>query len=388
MSNRPIAIHRVFGTFLWLGATCFGGPVAHLAIFHRRFVGRYRWVSAEDFAEWLALCQSLPGPTSSQMGIRIGHALAGWRGALAAWLGFTLPGALLLAAAGWLLPAVSGWERATHGLAVFTASIVAHAVWTMAKTLCPDLPRAAVALVGFLVCGTAPGSIGQILAILAGGLLGRFLPERVRSPSPEAASGPVARGWVVLGLFAGLYAFLELAVWAGGGRGWILAEGLFRSGALVFGGGHVVLPLLRENVAIPLGIPDAVFLWGYGLAQVAPGPLFNVAAFLGASEGGAGGAVVAVASVFLPGALILLGVMPLWDRLRRRAWFRAAIPGVNAAVVGILFAALAGPIRREAIVSIQDLLLAAAGFAVLWRTRIPVWILAMGMTAAGWFLLP
>lgn len=388
MSNRPIAIHRVFVTFLWLGATCFGGPVAHLAVFHRKFVERTRWVAPEDFAEWLSLCQSLPGPTSSQMGMRLGYAFAGRPGALAAWLGFTLPGAAALAAAGLFLPAVSGWERAAQGLAIFTASIVAHAVWAMAKTLCPDLPRAAVAVAGLLVCWTAPGSIGQILAILAGGFLGRFLPAGGRSPAPEGAHGPTARGGGFLGLFVGLFAFLQLAVWVGGGRLWILAEGLYRSGALVFGGGHVVLPLLRENVALPLGIPDGIFLWGYGLAQVAPGPLFNVAAFLGAGEGGVAGALVAVASIFLPGALVLLGVLPLWERLRRRTWFRAAIPGVNAAVVGILFAALVGPIRGEAIGSVGDLALAVGGFAVLWRTRVPVWMVAAGMTAAGWFLLP
>jgi chromate transporter len=388
MSNRPIAIHRVFGAFLWLGATCFGGPVAHLAVFHRKFVERSHRVSPEEFAEWLSLCQSLPGPTSSQMAIRLGCHFAGLPGAFAAWLGFTLPGALVLAAAGWFLPAVSGWERAAHGLEIFTASVAAHAVWTMARSLCPDGRRRAVALAGALVCSVAPGSLGQILAILAGGALGRFLPGRVSAGGRGEETGSAARGWGFLALFAGLFALLEGAVRLRGGRTWILAEGLYRSGSLVFGGGHVVLPLLRENVAIPLGVPDATFLWGYGLAQTMPGPLFNVAAFLGAGGGGPVGAAVAVASVFLPGALILLGVMPLWERLRRRAWFAAAVPGVNASVVGVLFAALAGPIREAAIGSIGDLLLATAGFAVLWRTRIPAWILAAGMTATGWFLLP
>lgn len=388
MSNRSLPIGRVFWSFLRLGATCFGGPVAHLALFHRKFVEQSRSVTPEEFAEWLSLCQSLPGPSSSQMGIRIGRHLAGLQGALAAWVGFTLPGALALGALGAFLPRLEGWEGIAHGLKIFTASVVAHAVWSMGRTLCPDRSRLGIGVAGGLVCAFVPGSAGQILALLAGGALGRFLPRTPRPPSPAAQAGSVGEGWLFLGLFAAVFALLEAMAWGGGGAVWRLADGLFRSGALVFGGGHVVLPLLRENVAIPLGIPDATFLWGYGLAQTMPGPLFNVASFLGAVGGVAGGSLVAVVCIFLPGAFLLLGVLPFWERLRRQAWFATALPGVNAAVVGVLGATLLGPVRAAGLATPLDYTVAIGGFAVLSRTRVPVWILALGMAAAGGFLLP
>ena len=388
MSNQRISIRRLFIVFLQMGATCFGGPVAHLALFRRRFVDEDRWITQEEFAEWLALCQSLPGPSSSQMGIRIGRRMAGLPGALAAWLGFTLPGAFALSMLGMFLPHLAGWERAAHGLKVFTASVVAHAVWSMAGSLCPDLPRRGIGVAGAFACWFVPGSTGQILAIVLGGILGRWLPSKARPGSSAAVASSIAEGWTFLGLFVGMFALLEAMAWGGVGPAWRLADGLFRSGALVFGGGHVVLPLLRENVSIPLGIPDATFLWGYGLAQAMPGPLFNVAAFLGAVSGVAGGPLLAVFCIFLPGAFLLLGVLPFWERLRKRAWFAAALPGVNAAVVGVLGATLVGPVREAGIRSVADLAMAMAGFAVLVRTRIPVWILAVGMSAIGGLLLP
>jgi chromate transporter len=388
MSNQRISIRRLFFVFLQMGATCFGGPVAHLALFRRKFVEEVGWISGEEFAEWLALCQSLPGPSSSQMGIRIGRRLAGLPGALVAWMGFTLPGALALSALGLFLPHLTGWERAAHGLKVFTASVVAHAVWSMAKSLCPDLPRIGIAAAGFLVCWFLAGSAGQVAAIVLGGALGMWLPTRARLGQSTTVAGSIAEGWIFLGLFVASFALLEAMAGSTAGPTWRLADGLFRSGALVFGGGHVVLPLLRENVAIPMGIPDATFLWGYGLAQTMPGPLFNVAAFLGSVSGVAGGALFAVVCIFLPGALLLLGVLPFWDRLRKEAWFAAALPGVNAAVVGVLAATLAGPVREAGIRSVADLALAVVGFAVLVRTKIPVWILAVGMAAIGGLLLP
>lgn len=391
---------EVLLAFLRLGLTSFGGPVAHLGYFRTEFVERRRWLDDARYSDLVALCQFLPGPASSQVGMAIGLRRAGWGGALAAWLGFTLPSAvaLILFAAGvarWQALAQSG---AVHGLKVVAVAIVAQAVWGMARSLCPDRPRAGVAIVAAIGVLALPTAGGQIAAIVAGGCAGRWL---LRPGSPGATpgrgdgtgtgngAGPGRRaGGVLLGAFAALLVALPLAATALGSPGLAVVADFYRAGALVFGGGHVVLPLLQA-VVVPAGwASNDAFLAGYGAAQAVPGPLFTFSAYLGAVMpapfGGWAGGLALLVATFVPAFLLVAGALPYWESLRRREDVRRALAGVNAAVVGVLLAALYDPVWTGAIRSNADFALALGAFGLLVVGRMsPVAVVALA-ALAGW----
>lgn len=383
---------EVLLAFLKLGLTSFGGPVAHLGYFHAEFVGRRRWLDERSYAELVALCQFLPGPASSQVGMALGLLRAGWAGAAMAWLGFTLPSALALIAFAYGIAGHPGLAAsgAVHGLKVVAVAVVAQAVWTMARTLCPDRPRAALALVAALATLALPSAPGQVAVIVAAGLVGwRLLKLPPAPPGPQAVwRVPRAAGVAALALFAALLLGLPLLAAATGSPAWALVDGVYRAGALVFGGGHVVLPLLQATVVPSGAVDDAAFLAGYGAAQAVPGPLFTFAAYLGAVAQGplAGwvGGLVFLVVIFVPAFLLVVGALPFWDTLRRRDAVRAAMAGVNAAVVGILLAALYDPVWTTAIGSRADFGLALAAFGLLaWGRVSPVIVVALGAAAGA-----
>ena len=389
---------RVFLIFLRLGLTSFGGPVAHLGYFREEFVARRRWLTEDAFADLVALCQFLPGPASSQVGLALGLRQAGWGGALAAWLGFTLPSALVMALLGLGLVAGQGLVPAgvLHGLKVAAVAVVAQAVWGMARSLCRGPARL---LLMVLACALAllwPGVVGQVGAMLVAALAGLGLWGRAGAmPAPPSQGGLAAgvrprTGALLLAAFAALLVLLPLAARAWP-QGWlVLADAFYRAGALVFGGGHVVLPLLQAEVVATGWVAADDFLAGYGLAQAVPGPLFTFAAFLGAAAGhGAGGwlgAAVCLVAIFVPAFLLVAGALPFWERLRHNARARAALAGVNAAVVGLLLAALYHPVWTSAIHAPADLALALAAFAALVWARVPPWLVVPLCGAAGWLL--
>ena len=389
---------RVFLIFLRLGLTSFGGPVAHLGYFREEFVARRRWLTEDAYADLVALCQFLPGPASSQVGLALGLRQAGWGGALAAWLGFTLPSALVMALLGLGLVAGQGLVPAgvLHGLKVAAVAVVAQAVWGMARSLCRGPARL---LLMVLACALAllwPGVVGQVGAMLVAALAGLGLWGRAGAmPAPPSQGGLAAgvrprTGALLLAAFAALLVLLPLAARAWP-QGWlVLADAFYRAGALVFGGGHVVLPLLQAEVVATGWVAADDFLAGYGLAQAVPGPLFTFAAFLGAAAGhGAGGwlgAAVCLVVIFVPAFLLVAGALPFWERLRHNARARAALAGVNAAVVGLLLAALYHPVWTSAIHAPADLALALAAFAALVWARVPPWLVVPLCGAAGWLL--
>ncbi|WP_287740531.1 chromate efflux transporter [Diaphorobacter sp.] len=389
---------RVFFIFLRLGLTSFGGPVAHLGYFREEFVARRGWLTEDAYADLVALCQFLPGPASSQVGLALGLRQAGWGGALAAWLGFTLPSALVMALLGLGLVAGQGLVPAgvLHGLKVAAVAVVAQAVWGMARSLCRGPARL---LLMVLACALAllwPGVVGQVGAMLVAALAGLGLWGRAGAmPAPPSQGGLAAgvrprTGALLLAAFAALLVLLPLAARAWP-QGWlVLADAFYRAGALVFGGGHVVLPLLQAEVVATGWVATDDFLAGYGLAQAVPGPLFTFAAFLGAAAGhGAGGwlgAAVCLVAIFVPAFLLVAGALPFWERLRHNARARAALAGVNAAVVGLLLAALYHPVWTSAIHAPADLALALAAFAALVWARVPPWLVVPLCGAAGWLL--
>ncbi len=385
---------EVLRVFLRLGLTSFGGPIAHLGYFRNAFVVQRRWLDERAFADLLALCQFLPGPASSQTGFAIGLFRAGYLGGLAAWAGFTLPSAIAMTIVAYGAGALKGpaGEGLLHGLKLVAVAIVAQAVLGMARNLAPDRPRAAIAVLALILMAFAPAGASQIAAIAAGGALGLVLCRRggaIQSDDGAEEAAPVTRrmGLVFLAAF-----FVLLAVSFLPARGGTLAflAAIYRSGALVFGGGHVVLPLLQGAVVAPGFVSQNAFLAGYGAAQAVPGPLFTFAAFLGAVANappdGAGGAALALIAIFLPGLLVLMGALPFWHGLRARPAARAAMAGVNAAVVGLLASALYDPVWTSAVKSAADFAVAAAGFAALVVWRAPPLVVVVLTAAAGVFL--
>jgi chromate transporter len=387
---------EVLGVAGRLGLTSFGGPIAHLGYFRREYVERRRWLDEPAYADTVALGQFLPGPASSQVGIAIGTERAGLRGGLAAWLGFTLPSAIVMAAlglgvAGGMLPS-GAW---VDGLKLAAVAVVAHAVWAMARSLAPDLPRALLALAAAAAALAVPTPFTQVALILVGALTGLVLLPRlgvVAGRQPGAGSTGRSRvprriaGTAVV-LFVGLLAGLPLLRAATGDPAIAFVEAFYRAGALVFGGGHVVLPLLEASVVTPGWVSQDAFLAGYGAAQALPGPLFTFAAYLGAAAaapapGGIVGSVVATIAIFLPGGLLVVGVLPFWHALRARPGARAALAGVNAAVVGILAAALVDPVGRSGIAGPADLAVAVVGFGALLTGRVPPLVVVAGSVAA------
>jgi len=380
---------EVLLAFLKLGLTCFGGPIAHIGYFRDDFVVRRRWLDETTYADLVALCQFLPGPASSQVGFSIGLMRAGYVGGLAAWTGFTLPSAVLLVlfayGVGSLGGAVGG--GLLHGLKLVAVAIVAQAVVGMARTLCPDRPRASIASVAALIVLLASSSIAHIVAIACGAGAGLIL---CRGPgAPVSGELPIrvsrSAGVAALAGFALLLVGLPLlrgvtdSQWLG------LFDAFYRSGALVFGGGHVVLPLLREAFVVPGWVSDEAFLAGYGAAQAVPGPLFTFAAYLGAvaePTRSLAGAALGLLGIFLPGMLVLLGTLPWWSGLRRRAGAQAAMRGVNAAVVGILGAALYNPVWTTSVRGPADFAIALIGFVLLQVWRAPPLVVVV-LSACG-----
>jgi chromate transporter len=393
---QPGSAVEVFRAFLGLGLTSFGGPVAHLGYFHEAFVVRRKWIGEAAYADLVALCQFLPGPASSQVGMAIGFGRAGYLGMLAAWLAFTLPSAILLVAFAWgastLDPEAGGW---IEGLKAAAVAVVAQAVLAMASSLAPDRERATVAVAAMIVAMLLPTAAGQVLAIAAGGIVGLVwlrpsLPQIARH---EALAVPIGRaaGTVFLAVFAVLLVALPLLVSWTANPVLQMIDSFYRTGSLVFGGGHVVLPLLEAEVVETERVGEQAFLAGYGAAQAVPGPLFAFAAYLGAvylsAPSGLPGAAIALLAIYLPSALLILGVLPFWEGLRSAPLARRALLGVNAAVVGLLAAALYDPVFTAGITSGRAMAIAAASFVALAAWKAPPWAVVVAAGVACFLLL-
>lgn len=382
---------EVFGAFLKLGVTSFGGPIAHLGYFREAFVARRRWLDDQGYADLVALCQFLPGPASSQVGFALGLMRAGPLGAVAAWTAFTLPSALLLILFAYGAASLTGPTAAglLQGLKLVAVAVVAQALWGMARGLCPDRERATIALAAVAVAVFAGGALGQVGAIVLGGLAGLLLCRdgAADTARPLAFSLGKRTGFLCLAAFFLLLFGLPLLVLMASASGLAVFDAFYRAGALVFGGGHVVLPLLQAEVGPPGWVSESAFLAGYGAAQAVPGPLFTFAAYLGAAmaplPGGLATAAIALVAVFLPGFLLLLGVLPFWDALRARPAAQAALRGTNAAVVGILGAALYDPIWTGTVLTPADFALALAGFVSLVVWKVPSWVVVIAMALGG-----
>jgi chromate transporter len=386
-AHSPLEVLRVF---LKLGVTSFGGPVAHIGYFREEFVVRRGWLDDVAFSDLVALCQFLPGPASSQVGFSIGLIRAGYLGALAAWTGFTLPSAIALLLFAYGVSGLGGpvGLGLLHGLKLVAVAIVAQAIWGMARTLCPDRQRASIAGIATLIVLFSTSSGSQIAAIVFGAIAGLWL---CRAPSPASTGAivvPVSRkaGIVSLVIFALLLIGLPVLGGLTSSPGVALFDAFYRSGALVFGGGHVVLPLLRSAFVAPGWVSDDAFLAGYGAAQAIPGPLFTFAAYLGAvaepSPHGVIGAALGLIGIFLPGILILTGTLPFWETFRARGEAQAAMRGINAAVVGILCGAFYDPVWTSSVKTTGDFGVALIGFVLLimWRTP-PLLVVVIGAVA-------
>jgi len=383
----------IFLVFLRLGLTSFGGPVAHIGYFREEFVHRRQWLDERSYADLVALCQFLPGPSSSQVGLAIGLLRGGYGGSVAAWAGFTLPSAvaLLLFALG-----IASWgnglpQGVLHGLKIVAVAVVAQAVWGMARTLCTDAPRILITLVAALAVLALPGAWAQLGVIALAGVIGQLLFRP--APLCEAPLQPRTRslvGVTALASFFLLLAALPVLAAASSSQTLALLDAFYRAGALVFGGGHVVLPLLQAEV-VPSGwVGNDVFLAGYGAAQAVPGPLFTFSAFLGGSMAGGNGPVLNAAlclvAIFVPSFLLVFGVMPFWERLRANRRIQAALTGVNAAVVGLLLAALYDPVWTSAIHGLKDFALGLIALAALMLWKLPPWLVVLAGGIMGWVL--
>jgi chromate transporter len=388
---------EVLAIFTRLGLTSFGGPVAHLGYFREEIVIRHKWVDERTYGDLIGLCQFLPGPASSQVGISLGIIRAGLPGGLMAWLGFTLPSAILLT----LFAYWSSVLHTTiasgilHGLMVVAVAVVAQAVWGMARTHCPDRSRATIAILAAIATLLLPAGIVQVAIIATAGLVGWFLfknnditivstSSALRSLIPRAlaiASLTIFTVLLVLFLLPNLFYQLHAL---------ILFASFYRTGALVFGGGHVVLPLLQAAVVLPGWVTETQFLTGYSAAQAVPGPLFTFSAYLGAIEtpspNGWVGAIIALLGIYLPSFLLLIGVLPFWNSLRNQSAFQAALRGINAAVVGLLLAALYQPVWTSTIKNAHDFLFALAAFGLLVIWKLPPWLVVLLAALAGGLL--
>jgi chromate transporter len=383
---------EVLRIFLRLGLSSFGGPVAHLGYFRTEFVERRRWLDDHAYADLVALCQFLPGPASSQVGMALGLQRAGWAGALAAWIGFTLPSALALTL---LAMGLARWESlgasgVVQGLKIVAVAVVAQALWGMSRSLCPDRPRAGIALAAALLALLVPGSAGQLTAIALGAVAGWRLLGAPTAPPGAALACPVSRraGTTLLLIFGALLVGLPMTA-SLVDLPWLQAVAVFyQAGSLVFGGGHVVLPLLQAGVVPPGWVDEASFLAGYGAAQAVPGPLFTLAAFLGASmvgpPGGWTGALSMLLAIFIPAFLLVAGALPWWEALRRHATVLRALGGIHAAVVGLLGAAFYDPVFTSAIHTPTDLALALGAFGLLVVGRLsPLWVVLLTAGIGG-----
>lgn len=384
----------IFLIFLRLGLTSFGGPIAHLGYFREEFVTRRSWLSERSYADLVALCQFLPGPASSQVGIALGLSRSGYAGAAAAWAGFTLPSAiaLILFALG-----ISNYgdvisPDALHGLKVVAVAVVVQAVWGMARNLCPDVLRVTIMVIATCVVLLVPSAWGQVGVIAVAGITGLLLFK----PAQEAAHDPLPitvshrAGVICLTLFFVLLVGLPVLAQLMPNQTVAMVDAFFRAGSLVFGGGHVVLPLLQAEVVHSGWVSNEAFLAGYGAAQAVPGPLFTFASFLGASmstaPSGWSGGMICLLAIFAPSFLLVAGALPFWERLRHSIHTQAALAGINAAVVGLLLAALYQPVWTSAIHQPQDFGLALLALVALMFWKIPPWLVVIGCGAAGWLL--
>jgi chromate transporter len=382
---------EVLRAFLKLGLTSFGGPVAHLGYFRAEFVARRAWLAEPAYADLVALCQFLPGPASSQVGIGIGLMRAGVPGALAAWTGFTLPSAIAMVLFAYGVErfagaAGGGW---LHGLKIAAVAVVTQAVWGMAQSLAPDRERATMAVLATIVALTFPSAWGQIGAIMLGAVAGLIILPPTTAPSGSDLAVPIGRAFALtcIALFFILLIGLPIVAAATHDHVIELVASFYRSGSLVFGGGHVVLPLLQASVVPPGWIGDDAFLAGYGAAQAVPGPLFTFSAYLGAAmtppPNGWVGAIICLVAVFLPSFLLVFGALPFWAGLRERPAAQTALRGVNAAVVGLLLAALYKPVWTSAIGSPADFALGVTAFLLLAMWRVPPWLVVVLAAVAG-----
>ncbi len=384
----------MFLVFLRLGLTSFGGPIAHLGYFRDEFVTRRRWLSERSYAELVALCQFLPGPASSQVGIALGLSRAGYGGAVAAWVGFTLPSAiaLILFALGLAHYGAAMPAGALHGLKVVAVAVVAQAVWGMARNLCRGVARVTLMLIAACVVLLEPSAWAQVGVIAAAGVGGLLLFKPPTNTEPDTLPIPISRrtGALWLGLFLLLLVGLPILA-----DGWpsptlTLVDAFYRTGSLVFGGGHVVLPLLQAQVVPPQWVSNDVFLAGYGATQAVPGPLFTFAAFLGASmhqaPNGWLGGMIGLLAIFAPSFLLIFGALPFWSSLRHSPHTQAALAGVNAGVVGLLLAALYQPVWTSAILSAYDFALALLALVALMIWKLPPWLVVIGCGVLGGLL--
>ena len=385
---------EVFLVFLTLGLTAFGGPIAHLGYFREEFVAKRKWLTERAYADLVALCQFLPGPASSQVGISLGFLRAGYSGALAAWLGFTMPSVVFLtllaigvAQGGDMIP-----PGVLHGLKVVAVAVVAQAVWGMGRQLCTDARRVTIMAVSACLVLAFPFAWVQVSVILLAAMVGMLMfephPDAKHEPLPITIRRRTGMAWlcIFLGLLIGLpilHAWHPSQVLA-------MFDVFYRTGSLVFGGGHVVLPLLQSEVVNPGWVSETAFLAGYGATQAVPGPMFTFAAFLGASmqdvpTGWAGG-LIAVTAIFLPSFFLVIGALPFWEQIRRNARTQAALSGINAAVVGLLLAALYQPVWTSAVLAPKDFGLALLALVALMFWKLPPWLVVIGCALAGWAL--
>lgn len=381
---------EVFAAFLKLGLTSFGGPIAHLGYFRDELVTRRQWLDDRGYGDLVALCQFLPGPASSQVGFALGMMRAGWLGALAAFVAFTLPSALILLVFAMSAASLGGplGTGALNGLKIVAVAIIAQAVWGMAQALCPDRARASIAVGAVAVLALVPGAFGMVSAIVLGAMAGLVLGRGAATTDRAQISVPVSRGVGLGALSVFFAALLFLPLVAGVSQSWAVIDSFYRAGALVFGGGHVVLPLLQAEVVQPGWVTPDQFLAGYGAAQAVPGPLFTFAAYLGAVLGpaphGVAGAALALGAIFAPGFLLLIGVLPFWAQFRAMARVQSLMQGANAAVVGILGAALYTPVFTSAVGDLRDFTLALVCFVLLVAWKAPPWaVVALGALGGG-----
>ena len=376
---------------LRLGLTSFGGPVAHLGYFHNEYVVRRRWLSEETYSEVVAIAQALPGPASSQTGIAVGMLRAGYLGGLMAWIGFTLPSALALIAFGYGVSEIGDVSEADwlHGLKIAAVAIVALAVWSMARSLAPDKERATIAVAAAIVVLSWETAFAQVAVIAVAGVIGWRMFRDLPPPADSSLPSPVGRnaGVFALAVFFILLAGLPVLASVAGSHPLDVVDSFYRSGSLVFGGGHVMLPLLEREVVAPGWVSQDDFLAGYGAAQAVPGPLFTFSAYLGTvmepEPNGAAGGFLALGAIFLPSFLLIIGGMPLWGLLRSKPAFQASLRGVNAAVVGLLFAALYTPVWTSAIIDASDFAIGMACFGLLAFWKAPPWAVVVFAAAAA-----
>lgn len=395
MLNQKVILANLFEVlwiFLKLGFTSFGGPIAHLGYFHDEFVLRRKWLDEHAYADLVALCQFLPGPASSQFGMALGFSRAGYFGAIAAWIGFTLPSAALLVLFAFGISSLTGTIHLSylHGLKIVAVSIVAHAIWGMSTKLCPDKIRATMAVVAAILASLMTSALAQIGIIVAGGAIGiALLKNNDQLPhSPFSTKSSRRAGTFLLAVFAVILIGLPLLASLYNNIALKQFGSFYRAGSLVFGGGHVVLPLLKNEVVTSGWVSNESFMAGYGAAQAIPGPLFSFSAYLGAvssvQPSGIIGALICLIAAFLPSFLLVLGVLPFWENLRKFDQMKFAMKGINATVVGLLLAAFYNPVWTSAIFTAKDFAIAIGAFLLLMFWKAPSWLVViLTAVAAG-----